>query len=277
MEINMAENFYERVNRVLTWKRVMTFNGIMFVLLIVPLSLRLAQQNTENRSGAAGEVGEVVVTPPPSYPANPPKIDRVTMFFGKKGDTVVLLGSNFGDYKWGSKVYVGNVEATNEFVVRWSNSVIEVKIPETARTGKVWVSINNQVANWEGSLLLYDVAKATQVGLKKISSTNAQLFVTNGSGTVRGMIELGYVSEPITITSIGGVVINSQTPGADALGKKIRVEFMLGSALSSAQTGLLDIVFPGIGSIELVRGELYDSANNLIPIYSDPLNVKVLP
>lgn len=273
----MVENVYERINKILTWKRVLSFNAILFVLLMIPLSIRLAQQDTENRSGAAGELNEIVIIPPPDYPIDPPRIDRVTMFFGKKGDTIIVLGNNFGDFKWDSKVYVGNVEATEEFIVRWSNSVIEVKIPETARTGKVWVNINNQIANWEGSLLLYDVAKATQVGLKKLSNTNAQLFVTNGSGAVRGMIELGYVSEPITISPIGGVTINSQTPGFDALGKKVRIEFTLDSNLSSAQASLLDIIFPGIGAVELVRGELYDSANNLIPIYSDPLNVKVLP
>jgi hypothetical protein len=43
-----------------------------------------------------------------------------------------------------SKVYVGNTEASKEAIVRWSNNVLRVKIPETARTGGVWVVINNK-------------------------------------------------------------------------------------------------------------------------------------
>ncbi len=272
----MNENIYERINNTLTWKRVLTFNVGLFMLLIIPLSVKLAQDDTENRSGAAGEVVAPIVTPPPSYPAEPPRLDRVSMFFGKKGDTIVLLGTNFGDYQWGSKVYVGNVETPSDGVVRWSNTVLEVQIPETARTGKVWVVVNGNQSNWEGNLLLYDAQRSSRIGLRKNSSTEAVLWSSNATNAVSGMVELGYVSEPLNIVPSSNVVIESQTPGADALGKKMQIKFRVDGA-SSVESTLLTISHPGIGALDIVRSELYDNSGTLIPLYADPLSMKILP
>ncbi|MFH2085722.1 MAG: IPT/TIG domain-containing protein [bacterium] len=271
----MQENIYERINRTLSWKRIVGFNVVLFLVLIVPISVRLAQQDTENRSSAAEEAP--VVTPPPNYPTVPPKIDRVSMFFGKTGDTVVLLGSNFGDYQWGSRVFVGNSEATKESIVRWSNSILEVKIPEGARTGAVWVVVNNQEAKWEGSLLLYDVARAAQIGLQKISNTEGRIYTINGTGAVRGMIEVSYVSEPFTIQPAAGINITAQTPSSDSLGKKIRVNFDSVGALPSSRTELASYSFPGLGEVEIIRAELYDGSGKMLSIFSDPLAIKVRP
>ena len=272
----MTESIYERINRTLSWKRVVTFNVGLLILLIVPLSVNLAQQDTENRSGAAGEIEAPVVTPPPNYPSEPPRVDRVTMFFGKKGDTVVLIGNNFGDYQWGSNIFVGNVAADKDSLVRWSNSVIEVKIPETARSGKVWVNVNNQNAEWNGTLLLYDSEQAAKVGLKRNSAQQATLTLSGAPRAKTALVELGYIAEPINITGGNGVVIEQQSAGADALGKKITVMLQLPDGVALNES-LLTIDHPGIGAIELIRVELHDQAGTLLPIYADPLEMKVLP
>lgn len=272
----MTENLYDRINRTLSWKRVLTFNVGLFLILIIPLSVQLAQQDTENRSGAAGEIEAPVVTPPPNYPNAAPRLDRVTMFFGKKGDTVVLLGSNFGDYQWGSSVYVGNTLADSEEVIRWSNSVIEVKIPEEARSGKVWVLVNGQESAWDGSLLLYDSALSAKVGLSKLSATETMFSIANAANVSTGMVELGYVSEPLTISASPGVTIESSLPSADALGKKMQVRFSISDS-SSNEIPVFKANHPGIGVVELVRVELYDSTGSLVPLYADPLSMKVLP
>ena len=273
----MTDTIYDRIHRSLTWKRIIAFNFVLFLVLIVPLSVQLAQTNTENRSSASSGNPVPSVTPPPSYPSSAPSIARVSMFFGKPGDTVVVLGSNFGDYQWGSHVYVGNVEATADNIVRWSNTVLEVKIPEGARTGKVWVVVNGKQAAWDGSLLLYDVAHAAQVGFQRLSSTQAHLFTLNASGAVRGMLDIAYDSEPVTFTPGAGVTVTSQSPSVDNLGKTLTIAFTLASPLSSAQTVIGDVSYPGIGSLEIIRAELYDASNTLMPLYSDPLSVKLLP
>ena len=271
----MTENIYDRINRTLSWKRVVTFNVGLFLILIIPLSVNLAQQDTENRSGAAGEIEVPAVTPPPSYPVEAPRLDRVSMFFGKTGDTVVLIGNNFGDYQWGSSVYVGNVQAEEEALVRWSNSIIEVKIPETARSGKVWVSVNGQEAAWDGNLLIYDDISSTKVGLARVSANEAQFGVTGSSSYTSGMVEIGYVSEPLVVTAVGSTTIESQTPGVDALGKKMQIRFNNNG--NSSQQPVFTISHPGIGAIDLVRVELYGASGAPLPIYADPLSMKVLP
>jgi hypothetical protein len=271
----MTENIYERIQKTLTWQRIIAFNLLLFLVLIVPISVRLAQQDTENRSSAAEEAP--VIIPSPSYPVGAPKIDRVSTFFGKTGDTIVVLGTNFGDYQWGSRVYVGNVEAPKETIVRWSNTVLEVKIPEGARTGQVWIVTNNKEARWEGSLLLFDVARAAQIGLQKLSGATGRIYMTNAGGTVSGMIELSYVSEPLVITALPGITIVSQTPSVDSLGKKMRVDFQSESPLMSTRTELAEYSYPGIGSIEIIRAEMLDSNGKMLSIFSDPLSIKVTP
>lgn len=273
----MQENIYERITKTLSWKRIIAFNVVLFLVLIVPISVRLAGQDTENRSGAAGEVEIPVVTPPPAYPTQGPVIERVSTFFGKTGDTVVILGNNFGDYQWGSSVFVGNTEAPSDNIVRWSNTILEVKIPEAARTGQVWIIVNGRESFWEGSLLLYDVAKSAQAGLDKINNTQGSIYITNATGGVRGMIELSHVSEPLTLLAGTQTTITGQSNTVDSLGKKIRVNFELNPSLSSTRYEIARYEYPGLGSIEIIRAELYDASGRLIPIYVDPLNIKVTP
>ncbi len=272
----MSENIYDRIQQALTWKRIISFNLVLFLVLIVPISIQLAQQDTENRSGAAGEVEPAPIIPPPNYPVNPPSIDRVSTFFGKAGDTIVILGANFGDYQWESKVFVGNTEAPKDAVVRWSNNIVEVKIPDGARTGQVWINSNNREAKWEGSLLLYDVARAAQIGMQKISSTNGKVYTVNASGVVRGMVEFAYVSEPFTITPLSGITVTSQTQSADSLGKKMKLVFET-NPLQSTKTELFDYSYPGLGTIEIIRAEIFDASGKLLPIFSNPLAIKVTP
>lgn len=270
----MTDNIYERIHKALTWKRIIAFNLVLFLVLIIPISVRLAQEDTENRSSAAEEAP--VVIPPPNYPTVNPKIERVSTFFGKIGDTIVVIGSNFGDYQWESKVFVGSIEAPKEAIVRWSNNILEVKIPEGARTGAVWVTINQKEARWDGSLLLYDAARAAQIGLQKISSTDGKIYIANATGVVRGMVELSYVSEPITLTGAPGITITGQIPSVDSLGKKMKITFET-TALSSIRTELADYTYPGIGTIEIIRAELFDGSGKLLPAFSSPLAIKVTP
>lgn len=268
------ENVYERIHRVLTWKRIIAFNVVLFLVLVVPISVRLAQEDTENRSSAAQDVPLASVEPPAAYPAEAPRIDRVSEFFGKAGDTVVILGANFGEYRWGSRVYVGNVEASPEAIIRWSNTILEVQIPDAARTGKVWVMVNGRQAVWEGSLLLTDVARAAQVGLRKDSSGQAVLWVANASGVSRGLIQIGHVSEPVSVEGMAAT-ITEQSAGADSLGKKLTLSLELQSPLTSAAQDVIRINHPGIGIVQILRVELYDTAGQLVNVFADPFNVKI--
>lgn len=271
----MQDNIYERIHQVLSWKRIVAFNLFLFLVLVVPLSVKLTQIDTENRSSAAESEPKPVVAPPPSYPTENPVIERVSEFFGKKGDAIVLIGRNFGDYQWESRLYVGNAQVTSEDVVRWSDNIIEVQIPENARTGKVWAVINGNKAEWEGNLLLSDVGKVGQIGLSKESAREAVVWATNATGVKRGMLEFGYVGEPIVVNLLTEGEILAQTTSVDTLGKKLKIEFTLNSALTSNMTKFVSIQHPGVGNLEILRAEIYDGNENLVNIYVDPMNIKV--
>jgi len=269
----MQENIYERIHRSLSWKKILAFNVVLFLITIVPITLRLAKQDTESRTGAALSLENIEVTPPPAYPSQPPTLERVSEFYGKKGDTVVVIGANFGAYKWGSKIYVGNVEAQDDNIVRWSNNIIEVQIPEQARTGKVWVSVNGQQAVWDGTLLLYDGKTGGQIGISKQNGTTAVVSTTSAPGVITGFIEIGHTSEPLEVSVPNGQV-SAQSTTVDSLGKRTKIEFRLDTPLGSSNTNLLLLSYPGLGGLELVRVELLDTGNRLVNVFSDPLLVK---
>jgi len=271
----MQDNVYERIHKVLTWKRIMAFNFFLFLVLVVPLSVRLTQIDSENRSSAAENEGTTVVTPPPAYPVENPSIERVTEFYGKKGDTVVLVGKNFGDYRWESRLYVGSVEVTENDIVRWSNNIIEVQIPENAREGKVWVVVNGKQAEWNGNLLLTDVGRVAEMGLNKEGDRRASVWVANAAGAKKGLLEIGYGSEPISVSLMTEGNLVTQTKSVDTVGSKLMIEFTLNTSLTSNNSKLVNIEYPTNGSLEIVRAELEDERGTIINISVEPTNIKI--
>lgn len=272
--MSYTESVYMRIHRILTWKRVIAFNLLLILVLVVPFSLRLAQEDTENRSGASNEE-EVIQEPPPNYPSQPPVIERVKSFYGKTGDSVVVLGQNFGEYQWASQVNVGNTVVPKDDVVSWSDNVIEVQIPESARSGDVMVVVNGAQARWDGRLFVYDEASAAEVGIRKLETGQGRIYLGRGTSVARGMIEIAYTSDPIDITAASGVEVVSVSNSVDSLGKKVRVEFAINQPLSRANTDILNVSYSGVGNLELYRVELFSGSSTLIEVYSLPLSVNV--
>ena len=56
----------------------------------------------------------------------------------------------------------------------------------------------------------------------------------------------------------------------------MQVRFSVGSNSPTQQT-IFNITHPGIGAIDLVRVELYGEGGNILPLFADPLAMKVLP
>jgi hypothetical protein len=268
----MQENIYERIQRTLTWKKIIGFNAVLFMVLIVPLSVSLTQQDTENRSNAAFE--EPVVEPPANYPTLSPRIDRVNTFFGKTEIRWCSWGPTLATTS-GEPCLHRQHRSTKEAIVRWSNSVLKSKYLKAP----YWSGldcVNQREARWEGSLLS-SMCESYQIGLQKITSQEGKLFTLNGAGAQRGMVELSYVSEPMSIVPLPGVTISEQSPSSDSLGKKLRVRFEFATPLSSSRTELATYTYPGLGAVEIIRAELYDASGRLISIFSDPLMIKVTP
>ncbi len=270
----MNESVYARINRVLSWKKIVGFNLVIFLALMVPLSVKLSQERADTRSSAANNTIPSP-TPVPNYPNQPPKIERVSLFYGKPGDTVVIWGKNFGDYKWEkSKIYVGNREVGDKQVVRWSDKVIEAEIPEDAQTGKVWVRINNKQASWQGTLLVYDRFSA-EVGLEKAGENEAVLWIKKGERVRGGKIELGYGLGEVVVKPYPGVKIEVEKEREDSLGRIKEIGFSLDRGLPSGKVPLLRLQKVGVGKVELVSVLAKDRKGQIITVFADPLQVGV--
>jgi hypothetical protein len=72
-----------------------------------------------------------------------PEIISVEPLEGKAGDTVTILGLNFGDHKGLSMVEFGGSPVTEGDVVSWSGTNIQVKVPAMAKSGEVRVIVGN--------------------------------------------------------------------------------------------------------------------------------------
>lgn len=267
------ESIYTRIHRVLTWRRIIAFNVLLLLVLVIPLSLRLVQEDTENRSSAT-ELTEIPPpAPPENYPVAAPRLDRVTLFYGKPGDTVVLLGSNMGDYPWSSQVYVGNAKVSADEIIRWNDSVVEVQIPKSARTGNVWVVVNGNTASWDGTLILYDATSSSKVGLTSTGSRSREFWIEqNRTRVQQGTVDIGYSLGSVVARAAAGVTIISQTIGADSYGSYLRVSFVLDQGLTSSRTPILLLTNSG-GVIEIIKVDLRDPGGSIQSAYADPLDV----
>jgi len=73
-----------------------------------------------------------------------PEIVSLNPLEGKPGDTVTILGLNFGDGQGLSRVEFGGILATEGDIVSWSHSKIEVNVPVMARSGPARVVVGNR-------------------------------------------------------------------------------------------------------------------------------------
>jgi len=73
-----------------------------------------------------------------------PEIVSLSPTEGKTGDTVTILGLNFGDGQGLSRIEFGGISATEGDIVSWSHSKIEVNVPIMGRSGPIRVVVGNR-------------------------------------------------------------------------------------------------------------------------------------
>lgn len=72
-----------------------------------------------------------------------PEIISVEPRSGKVDDTVTIIGLNFGSQMGDSVVQFGGSPVTKNDVISWSDTTIQVKVPDMARSGEVRVIVGN--------------------------------------------------------------------------------------------------------------------------------------
>ena len=80
----------------------------------------------------------------PSHTSVPLTITKVNPICGVAGETIIITGTSFGDTQGSSVVTFNGGPAT---VNSWSNTQIEVLVPNTAITGNVVVTVNGINSN----------------------------------------------------------------------------------------------------------------------------------
>ncbi len=270
----MDNNIYAKINRILTWKRVVSFNLLLLVALVIPLSVKLTQENADNRSNAANNVIPSA-TPIPNYPKQAPQIERVTLFYGKPGDTVVLLGKNFGAFPWDkSQVFVGNKKIKKEGIVRWKDKVVEVEIPEGAVTGKVWIRINGKTSVWPGTLLIYNPTTSGKIGLDK-QNNQAVLWLNNERHLIKHLnIKLSFTGGQVGVQAYPNVEIKKQIQEIDDFGTKLSLDLDITGPMLGSKKPLLRLSKAN-GQIEILEAKPTTAQNKIVPIWADPLALKV--
>ncbi|MCD6310543.1 MAG: Ig-like domain-containing protein, partial [Candidatus Eremiobacteraeota bacterium] len=98
---------------------------------------------TASKNGKSDQA--TVTISPYTPPTTPPSVDRLSNSTGAPGDTVTIIGFNFGQQQ-GDNTVTFNQTLVEEFD-SWSNYRIICTVPNGATTGPVVVTVNGQKSN----------------------------------------------------------------------------------------------------------------------------------
>ncbi|MDY7036382.1 MAG: DUF1565 domain-containing protein [Thermodesulfobacteriota bacterium] len=189
-----------------------------------------------------------------------PEIVSLSPLEGKTGDTVTILGLNFGDAQGLSRVEFGGTSASEGDIVSWSDSRIEVNVPLMGRSGPVRVVVGNRSsAPPDGE----DVTEFTVVPGKSIH-VNARDGSNSGDGTEANPYQtITYALSKAGPSDIIYIHWGSYTRD---LGERFPLRVGEGVHLEGYD-GYIQIKYssPGDAAIEMAEG----SSFNNIGIYGD--------
>lgn len=129
-----------------------------------------------------------------------PEIASLSPASGPVGTTVAILGKNFGPSQHGNSVKFNRIKVTE--IVSWSDSLIEVKVPESASTGPVAVSRGYVVSNE----VEFTVTTTSTVGDAFEYSSTGQIMsgvtiTVDGTWSLTG--QNPFQSDPGDLTGLG--------------------------------------------------------------------------
>ena len=258
----------------LSWKKMVGFSMFLLILGAMPLAREAAVNPTRTRSEAA------LLTPKPQEittefetPKGPPKIYLVDHFFGRVGDAVLIHGENLGGFHQSSWVNLGGKKVTKDDIVAWTGNYIEFKVPVTATSGIVEVSILGQRTSSPVMFFVTDENTETELRL-----VEGQLKAKNlGQGKellvwfikVRGEGELSVSG----VSGVGTTLKQIDTPIGKIYEAKIQITPSMASQSEVEMASLLNLSKPEDLTVGIARGELSTNTNTLIPLQAHPLYV----
>ena len=264
----------------LSWKKIVAVNGLLLMIVVIPVSINMALNPTRTRSEAALLPKPQPVTKEFETPTGPPKIYLVDHFFGKPGDAVLIHGENLGGWHEDNWVALNGKKIETDNIVSWTGSYIEFKIPTEAESGQVEVNVSGQRVGWAGMFFVTNDQTETELRLINEGEIN---YLT-GKGLVNSQKLLVWLlvmagEGEVQVRAMPGVSVN-QTSFLTPLGKVYEVRLSLvsgqltdGSALKFVK--LLKITKAEEIQIGIARGELENERGELRPLQVHPLYVSL--
>jgi hypothetical protein len=253
----------------LSWKKIFGAGVTLLLLAAVPLSLKIANEQTRTRSQAALiHPSPEAVTVKFETPKGAPKIYLVDHFFGKAGDSVLIHGENLGGVHPQTAVYLGGQKIAEENLVTWTGSYIEFKVPQGAKSGPVRVDILGKTAEWPGTFFVTASGAEAEITLEKNSADpNTASLTLSGAFAAKDMLVWLLV-----INSESALKFSQTTAGitqfTTPLGRVYELKF------SSVKNGLLaQISKPKDSQVGIARTEITLPDGTLFPAKSHPLSV----
>ena len=240
---------------------------------VLPTALNVALNPTRTRSEAALLPQTQPISTEFEVPTGPPAIYLVDHFFGKPGDAVLVHGENLGGLHENSWVSLAGEKIAIDNLVSWTGSYIEFKVPDTAKSGRVEVSILGKQANWSGMFFVTDVK--TKAELRLADGYLKASEIQGGKNLLVWFLIIRGEGE-VTITPVNKV--KATTKEIDLpIGKVYQVNIDLNSELTNAsKDSLVNLVKVDKSEDVLVgiaRGELENGKGELVPLQAHPLYV----
>lgn len=257
----------------LSWKKVIGLSAFLLMVMMVPISIQVANDRTRTKSEAALiHPSPQAITTKFEAPQGPPKIYLVDHFFGKVGDSVLIHGENLGGLHQQSSVVLSGKKISEENLVSWTGKYIEFKVPANAQSGRVEINILGQRTSWPGMFFVVDENTQVEVNLEKnkANPNEALLTASNINGATELMVWLLIINADgeLTLTAKPGVSM-IQTSFSLPLGKIYEVRL----GLSNNLVQLLKVVKNDNQVVGIARAELSTSDGRLIPLKVNPLYV----
>jgi len=161
-------NFKKFVEEI-SFKKLVGLSFVLALLLTVPVSVWVVQQETKTVGQAFFEKPKPITPTPAEYgspPTGQPQINLVWPFLGKTGDVILVEGENFGQNPKDKTLMIGDQLVTQEEINQWTPTLVEFKIPSLpagSLAEPLTLSVAGQSASWNRPLTIYDLATTLQV------------------------------------------------------------------------------------------------------------------
>jgi len=157
-------SFFNLIDQI-SFKKLIGLSFLFAILIAIPLTVFVVQQQTKLQSEAYFEKPKPIV-PSKKYGSPPegnPQITLVWPFLGKVGDAVLIEGRNFGNNPVDKSLKIGNKQVPEEYINKWTPTLIEFMIPEGAKSNRVNLSVTGRGANWTFPFTVYSIDTQIQV------------------------------------------------------------------------------------------------------------------